>query len=199
MGWVWRDDDESEDRKSSSAAGEIDEENKVSSWSDQSCSTRKVLRSSCKTEEVEPGRFVQKCEKTEEVLRECLGKPTEVLESKKEYTEEDVTDLMTKGSFPVNRRETEGGPFTFPGLQSDISELEHHFAGHFDRFFQAAEEMKNSLFDVFEGFPGENSSLPPSTRPNIPIDGRREERTTRPKHEGNQNGYVDISGLAKEV
>ncbi|CAN0847682.1 Fra a 1-associated protein [Linum grandiflorum] len=195
MGWVWRDDDESEDSKSSSATGEFNEEKKESLWSDQACSTKEVLRTSCKTEEVEPGRFVLKCEKTEEVLRECLGMPAEVLQSKKEYTEEDVTELMTKGPFAEDKHEIEGGPFTFPGLQSDISELERHFAGHFDRFLQAAEEMKSSLFDVFEGFSGENSSLPPSMRPNIPI---AEERS-HPKQEGSKNGYVDISGLSKEV
>ncbi|KAJ6425682.1 hypothetical protein OIU84_026289 [Salix udensis] len=67
MGWVWRDDDESDDsfpknpNSSSSSSGEV-------------CSTRTVVRSQCKTEEVEPGKFVRKCERTEEVLRDCLGK-----------------------------------------------------------------------------------------------------------------------------
>ncbi|CAL1396131.1 unnamed protein product [Linum trigynum] len=71
MGWVWKDDDESEEFKSSSSAGEIEAYKKQSS--DEVCSTRKVVRSNCKTEEVEPGKFLRKCEKTEEVLREFLG------------------------------------------------------------------------------------------------------------------------------
>ncbi|CAL1372258.1 unnamed protein product [Linum trigynum] len=197
MGWVWKDDDESEEFKSSSSAGEVEAYKKQSS--DEVCSTRKVVRSNCKTEEVEPGKFLRKCEKTEEVLRECLGKPTEVLKSNKEYTEEDVTEMMSKGSFQAGSHDWEGGPFSFPGLRSDIGELESHFQGHFDRFFQAAEEMKNSLLDAFEGFPGENSAFPPFTRRNIPIEGRPEEKRSHYNQEEVKNGDVDISGLAKEV
>jgi hypothetical protein len=63
MGWVWRDDEE--DEFDSSAGG-------VSSG--ERCSTRKVVKSQCRTEEVEPGKFIRKCEKTEQVLKECVGK-----------------------------------------------------------------------------------------------------------------------------
>jgi hypothetical protein len=63
MGWVWRDD--GEDVLDSSAGG-------VSSG--ERCSTRKVVKSQCRTEEVEPGKFIRKCEKTEQVLRDCVGK-----------------------------------------------------------------------------------------------------------------------------
>jgi len=57
MGWVWSDDD-----------------NNSSSGSDERCSTRKVVKSQCKTEEVEPGKFVRKCEKIEELLKTCAGR-----------------------------------------------------------------------------------------------------------------------------
>lgn len=63
MGWVWRYDEE--DEIDSSAGG-------VSSG--KRCSTRKVVKSQCRTEEVERGKFIRKCEKTEQVLRECVGK-----------------------------------------------------------------------------------------------------------------------------
>ena len=38
------------------------------------CATRRVVQSRCHTEEVEPGRFVRKCEKTEQLLRDCVGR-----------------------------------------------------------------------------------------------------------------------------
>lgn len=65
MGWVWREDEPDEFNNS---------ENPNSSSIGDRCSTRKVVRSQCKTEEVEPGKFIRKCEKTEEVLRDCIGR-----------------------------------------------------------------------------------------------------------------------------
>ncbi|KAK8271141.1 hypothetical protein V6Z12_D11G244200 [Gossypium hirsutum] len=59
MGWVWKD-DPNDAVKSATLDGDH-------------CSTRKVIQSKCKNEEVEPGKFIRKCEKTEEVLRECVG------------------------------------------------------------------------------------------------------------------------------
>lgn len=71
MGGVWR-----------GASGELDSpagdgvtSNNPSTWSSgDRCSTRKVVKSQCKTEEVEPGKFVRKCERTEEILRDCIGR-----------------------------------------------------------------------------------------------------------------------------
>ncbi|CAN6712899.1 unnamed protein product [Malus baccata var. baccata] len=31
----------------------------------------------CKTKEVEPGKFVRKCEKTEQLLRDCAGRSSD--------------------------------------------------------------------------------------------------------------------------
>uniref|UniRef100_A0A2P2J5F7 Uncharacterized protein MANES_08G036200 n=2 Tax=Rhizophora mucronata TaxID=61149 RepID=A0A2P2J5F7_RHIMU len=189
MGWVWRDDETESgeigvDAKSKGAGG------------DDVCSTRKVVRSRCSTEEVEPGKFVRKCEKSEELLKECLGKPAELLESNKEYTEDDVTDLVTKGSFPMGKFES--GPFGLPGLRSDIEGIEHHFLGGVNRFFEAAEEMRNSIFDIFGEFHDRSSSSSPSTKRGIPIE-------VHPRVEDSANsraresGDVDLSGLAKDV
>lgn len=69
MGWVWKDDEP--DESNSSAGDVIDSRNPRSG---ERCSTRKVVKSQCRTEEVEPGKFIRKCEKTEELLRECAGK-----------------------------------------------------------------------------------------------------------------------------
>lgn len=38
------------------------------------CSMRRVVKNHCWTEEVEPGNFVRKCEKTEQLLRKCAGR-----------------------------------------------------------------------------------------------------------------------------
>ncbi|MCL7026999.1 hypothetical protein MKW94_022781 [Papaver nudicaule] len=35
------------------------------------CSTRRIVKTQCKTEEVEPGIFIRKCEKTEQILKDC--------------------------------------------------------------------------------------------------------------------------------
>ncbi|XP_021886901.1 uncharacterized protein LOC110806379 [Carica papaya] len=119
MGWVWR--DEPEDAEDSLAGDALDRS------SGDRCSTRKIVRSQCKTEEVEPGRFVRKCEKTEEILRDCIGKPVEVLQSNREYTEDDVTDMVVNGSSPFGR--SRDRPFDFPGLRNDIEAIERHFSG----------------------------------------------------------------------
>lgn len=59
MGWVWKDDNSDDVRRDNSS---------------ERCATTKVVKSQCRTEEVETGKFVRKCEKTEEILRNCIGK-----------------------------------------------------------------------------------------------------------------------------
>ncbi|OWM84018.1 hypothetical protein CDL15_Pgr004449 [Punica granatum] len=44
------------------------------SQSDDRCSTHEVVKSQCKTEEVEPGKFIRKCERTDEIFRSYIGK-----------------------------------------------------------------------------------------------------------------------------
>ncbi|GAY32873.1 hypothetical protein WN944_004714 [Citrus x changshan-huyou] len=183
MGWVWRDDEPDEFNNS---------ENPNSSSIGDRCSTRKVVRSQCKTEEVEPGKFIRKCEKTEEVLRDCIGRPVEVLKSDNEYTEEDVTEQVVKGSHAV---ESFDAPFNFPGLRSDLEKIERDFLGGIDRFFEAAEEMRNGIFDAFR-YNGQSSSSAPRRR-GVPIEGPEVEALPKPKM--SDPGHVDFSGLARDV
>lgn len=71
MGWVWKDDDDD------TRSGNVNESNTGAGDSFASagrCSTRKIITSNCKTEEVEPGKFVRKCEKTEKLLKDCAGR-----------------------------------------------------------------------------------------------------------------------------
>ncbi|KAK8488472.1 hypothetical protein V6N13_025050 [Hibiscus sabdariffa] len=166
MGWVWKD--------------EPNDAAEATARDGDRCSTRKVVRSNCKTEEVEPGKFVRKCEKTEEVLRECVGRPVEVLQSNKEYTEEDVTEQMVKGNLS-------SGAFDFPGLRNDLEGIEREFFGGVNRFFDAAEEMKNSFLDAFGDFHG---------RRGIPVEDHPQKKAS-PKRE--ESGHIDLSGLAKDV
>ncbi|XP_057961146.1 fra a 1-associated protein isoform X2 [Malania oleifera] len=159
MGWVWKDE---EDGGWSSSAGSGDTDNSLDP--SPMCSTRRIVKSQCKTEEVEPGKFVRRCEKTEEILKDCVG------------------------------RSSEQQPFDFPGLRSDIESIERNVFGGLDRFFEAAEEMKNGFFSVFGAphiYDGISSS-PPSRRQGIPIE-------DHVKPNDLDRGHVDLSGLAREV
>ncbi|CAL9026227.1 unnamed protein product [Prunus brigantina] len=190
MGWVWRDDEDD----NNSTAGDINPRS-----DGERCSTRKVVKTQCKTEEVEPGKFVRKCEKTEQLLRDCAGRPVEVVQSNKEYTEDDVTEEVLKGS--VYLGSSQHGAFDFPGLRSDIEDIERTFMGGLSRFFDAAEEMRNGFFSAF-GVPrifdeGPSCSLP-SKRQEVPIEGGQQEAFPK-ANGGNDSGQVDLSGLARDV
>ncbi|XP_059668627.1 fra a 1-associated protein-like [Cornus florida] len=193
MGWVWKDDDESGD----SPNGDIEASSNPSSYKDR-CSTRKILKSHCKTEEVEPGKFLRKCEKTEQILKDCFGRPSEVVQSNKEYTEEDVTDQVLKGSLPLESSDL--GPFDFPGLRTDIEAMERRFFGGLDRFFEAAEDVKNGFFSKF-GAPHQNdrnSSSSSSSRRSIPVEDHPPKETS-PKLSNPKPGHVDLSELARDL
>ncbi|MED6124209.1 hypothetical protein PIB30_056918 [Stylosanthes scabra] len=193
MGWVWSDDDHhntngNANSNSSVAVGE-------------QCSTRRIVRSQCKTEEVDPGKFIKKCEKTEELFRDCVGKPTEVVQSNKEYTEEDVTDEVLRGGrFASSDR----GVFNFPGLRSDIEDMERSIFGGLSHFFGAAEEMKNGLFDIFANppppgiFDGELSSSS-SMRRGIPIEEHNHRQEARAKPKEKESTETDFAAMAKDV
>lgn len=67
-----------------------------------------------------------------------LSRPAEVLQSNKEYTEEDITDEVLKGrSVPFSS--SDGGVFDFPGLRNDIEVMERNLLGGLSRFFDTAE------------------------------------------------------------
>ncbi|XP_057506218.1 fra a 1-associated protein [Actinidia eriantha] len=197
MGWVWKDEADDHDERPY-AAPEFDNANPRSSGGDDHCSTRKIVQSHCRTEEVEPGKFVRKCEKTEQIFRDCAGRPSEVVQSNKEYTEEDVSDQMKKGSFPLESSDLV--PFDFPGLRSDIEAIERSLFGGLGRFFEAAEEMKNGFFSVFGSphlYDGDSSSSS-SPRQGIPIESRPPKEAS-PKLSNSESGHVDLSGLARDV
>ncbi|CAL5194350.1 unnamed protein product [Lathyrus oleraceus] len=187
MGWVWSDDNDDDDSQRN-----------ISSGSDEHSSTRKIVKSQCRTEEVEPGKFLRKCEKTEELLRTCAGRPVEVLQSNKEYTEEDITNevLRARSTTSGSSNSSPDHGVFFPGLRNDIENMERSFFfGGISRLFEAAEEMKNGLFDVIAK--AESSSSSP-TRRGIPIEeyGRQE---TRPRSMDMDSGDTDFTGLAKDV
>ncbi|KAF5197886.1 Mal d 1-associated protein [Thalictrum thalictroides] len=195
MGWVWKDDEDT----SSSAIGirgndNNDLQNPNSSFSS---STQKVVRSQCKTEQVEPGKFVRKCEKTEEIFKSCgAGKPLELVKSNTEYTEDDVTNEMTRGGSSFSLFSSEDKPFNFPRLRSDIEAIEKSLSGGLGHFLDAAEEMKNGFFREF-GAPFEKE-FPSPFRRGIPIkEGPSEEFPNRQKKD--ESTFADLADQVTDV
>ncbi|XP_065847190.1 fra a 1-associated protein-like [Euphorbia lathyris] len=158
MGWVWKD-----DFNSSLPSGDLS-----SSSGGKACSTRTVVKSQCRTEEVEPGKFIRKCEKTE-----------------------DVTDLVGKGF--SRSSELHESPFNFPGLRNDVEGIERHFLGRINRFFEAAEHMRNSLFDSLDELYKDSPSSSPSMKRGIP----KKESFQEPSKP--DSGNIDLYGLAKDI
>ncbi|KAL2503150.1 hypothetical protein Fot_36998 [Forsythia ovata] len=197
MGWVWKKNDDSD--SISSSAGDIGEFdgslNPRGDGNGDRCATRRIVSSQCRTEEVEPGKFIRKCEKTEQIFKDCVGRPSEMVQSNKEYTEEDVTEQVVKGSFPLES--SEQGPFHFPGLRGDIEAIERSLFGGINRFFEAAEDMKNDFFNTI-GVPhlyDDDSSSSPNKH-GIPFEGYPPKEAPPKK---NSDGDVDLSGLARDV
>lgn len=159
---------------------------------EENCSTKRIVKSSCRTEEVEPGRFIRKCEKTEQTLRNCFGRPAEVVESKTEHTEEDVTDEVTNGSLPIDL--PGGGPFSFPGLRNDIEDIERGFFGGFSHLLDAAEEMANEFFHSFNISSPQNRESSPFSR--LPTFGQHEEDSSKKMEESTYSG---LPGEVRDV
>ncbi|XP_015871274.1 fra a 1-associated protein [Ziziphus jujuba] len=191
MGWIWKDD---ESDGLTSSAGDIREYHQSPKPSSAGCSTRKVVQSRCRTEEVEPGKFIRKCEKTEEILRDCIGRPVEVVESNKEYTEDDVTDQVVKGSFSMG---SEQGILDFPGLRSDIDAIEQNFFHGLGRFFEAADEIKNDFFNAF-GMPHVFDGESTSRKRGVPFE-NQPQREAFPKPNDPDSGHIDLSELSRDV
>ncbi|KAK1434992.1 hypothetical protein QVD17_00747 [Tagetes erecta] len=183
MGWVWTDDKD-------------DDNNDLNRRSEARCSTRKIISSQCRTEEVEPGKFIKKCDKTEQLIRDCVGRPSEVVQSNNEYTEEDVTQQIKNGSLS-----SQVTPFDFPGLRSDIEAIERNLFGNMNRFFEAAEDMKNGFLNIFGSpqlYDKDLKSSPPSFKQSVP----NEPPSTPPSKvvkPATGDGHVDLAELARDV
>ncbi|XP_004249396.2 fra a 1-associated protein [Solanum lycopersicum] len=194
MGWVWINDEPNHSGADDFSAVKDFGNPRSSSGSDgdggERCATRKVVSTRCRTEETEPGKFIRKCEKTEQTFKDCIGRPSEIVESNKEYSEEDVTDQMTNDSHSI---ESSSVPFDFPGLRSDIENIERSFFSELDRFFEAAEEIKNGFFGAFS-IPRvfDDDRSPPPERRGIPIE-------SHPPKPNNTDGDVNISGLDNDI
>lgn len=129
-----------------------------------------------------------------------LYRPTEVIKSNKEITEEDVTDQMVNRSFSLGSSPSEHRPLDFPGLRSDIDAIEQSLFGSMKGFFEAAEEIKNGFFGSLRDPPlfNRDSSSSASMRRGIPIEEDHDPVFFyNPKEP--DSGHVDLSGLARDV
>ncbi|XP_062207006.1 fra a 1-associated protein-like [Phragmites australis] len=189
MGWRWHDEDDS--GAGGRGLGAVPDLSGGRGGEGAQCATRRVVQSRCHTEEVEPGRFVRKCEKTEQLLRDCVGRPSELVESKTENTEEDITDEIKSGSFSLGFPTKE--PFAFPGLHSDIEALEKDFFGSLGSVLDEAERMTNDFFKSF-GFPSthDRESRP---FPRQPSERHIEEGTAKEE----ESDYSEFSGQISDV
>lgn len=121
-----------------------------------------------------------------------------MVQSNKEYTEEDVTNQMNKGFALPALESSHQTPFDFPGLRSDIEAMERNFFSGLDRFFEAAEDTMNGFFGSF-GIPrvyeGDNSSSTRTRR--IPVE--RNPLKEPSTEVSTSDAGMEFSGLAKDV
>lgn len=90
----------------------------------------------------------------------------------------------------------EKNPLNFPGLRSDVDAIERHFLSGMKGFFEAAEEMRSSLFDIMgDHHSGTRRGIPIENHPKVE-DHRNDEKAPRQQH---SSGEIDLSALAKDV
>lgn len=116
------------------------------------------------------------------------------MESNKEYTEDDVTDQVVKGSFSMG---SEQGILDFPGLRSDIDAIEQNFFHGLGRFFEAADEIKNDFFNAF-GMPHVFDGESTSRKRGVPFE-NQPQREAFPKPNDPDSGHIDLSELSRDV
>ena len=93
------------------------------------------------------------------------------------------------------------------GLRSDVEAMERNLFGGLNSLFEAAEEMKNGFFSVFDGesssssFSSSSSSSSSSGRRGrgISIEGGNPTNEASAEPFKAESGYDDLSGLAREV
>lgn len=120
------------------------------------CSYAKSSRSRCFLDHNSEGKLVKKCEKSERLLRQCIGKPREILESTTQYTEEDAPHGWTLEASLDKQKELHPFPFDMPSLPHgssqtpslpDMQPFSKGLEDGFEIFIHAAEETMNSVFN----------------------------------------------------
>ncbi|RWR85449.1 Mal d 1-associated protein [Cinnamomum micranthum f. kanehirae] len=193
MGWNWRGDSSSSSSVLPLGFGETsDLGNPNPRQEGDRRPTSRIVKSKCKTEEIEPGKFVRKCERTEQLLRESVGRPVEVVESNTEYTEHDVTDEMVRGSLPSSG--IGPGPFDFPGLRGDVETLERYMSGGLSQFLDSAFEEMNGFFQAFRKLSEHDRER--SFYQRKPADGFFEKEASKQK---NESKYTEFAGKYTDV
>eukprot|EP00252_Welwitschia_mirabilis_P019163 TRINITY_DN4372_c0_g1_i1.p1 TRINITY_DN4372_c0_g1~~TRINITY_DN4372_c0_g1_i1.p1 ORF type:complete len:189 (+),score=38.09 TRINITY_DN4372_c0_g1_i1:130-696(+) len=113
--------------------------------SGEKCNIRRVFQTKCRTEEVEPGKFVNKCERIEKLFKECDGRPPENVETRVEYTEDVPSNNAVYESHILPKLE----PFIPPILHDEIDNFQHNVFGGLESFLQQLESMRENLFGIF--------------------------------------------------
>ncbi|KAH7414813.1 hypothetical protein KP509_14G012500 [Ceratopteris richardii] len=123
--------------RGSAESGE--ESSRPSPQPEDGCSYTKVVKSRCFLDRNSEGKPVKRCEKTEQLLRNCIGKQQEIIESKSLCTEEEVPNGWTMDS------SSEEGILPLP------HELSPHSQSPWNPF-QGADPFSRGLSDGFESF-----------------------------------------------
>ncbi|GLJ31416.1 hypothetical protein SUGI_0630370 [Cryptomeria japonica] len=174
-----------DDRRDSSSYG-----------SEDRCSIRKIIRNKCNTEEVEPGKFVRKCEKTQEVFRSCVGRPTELIESKTEYTEDDVSRDSSIVLNPQGHKLDELEPYIPPIFRGELENFQQGLFGGLDTLMNAAEDIARDFFQSF-GYPVDGDSRSPFERGVGSIPNEQKHREDKVHKE--ETGYGDLAERFEEI
>eukprot|EP00250_Pteridium_aquilinum_P015494 c22615_g1_i1 orf=196-888(-) len=157
------------------------------------CSYTKLVRSRCFLHHNGDGKPVKKCEKTEQLLRNCFGRPQEIVESKSESTEEELPDGWTmegldeeKGMVPFSHENFPGAPSSPWKLFQGTDPFSRGLSDGVEGFMQAAEEMMNDALNQLGFYKRDEAS--DGTHPYV----------LRKKYPNGRNRGEDGSPLAPE-
>ncbi|KAJ1698345.1 hypothetical protein LUZ63_006857 [Rhynchospora breviuscula] len=173
------------------------------------CVTRQVFRQRCSPEEVEPGKHVYRCEKTVQTLRDCMGRPTEVIDSKTEITEHEMDGGWKGGiNFSTEQSQSQSQSSSFgsiwdrnilPGFDDMIEGLEkmtEGLTGEIERITEEAERIAGGLFR-FPSFPGEEREASSHRGPSFPP--KEEEGETDETNETLEPLYSEFADKVTDV
>ncbi|XP_078176437.1 mal d 1-associated protein [Carex rostrata] len=165
---------------------------------DCGCVTRQIIRQRCAPEEVEPGKRVYRCEKTVQTLRDCIGRPTEMIDSQTEITEHDMNEHWYHGLDISAEQSSSSSSGNWD--RNLMQELDNAIGGvekmteimeGVDRIMEGAEKITNSLFG-FLSSPGEEREDRIRRVLSFPVN--EEERKEGKKYE-----YSDFADKIKDV